>query len=77
MNKDTWEGAILGAVLGTLVIPAVLKLIGLIGRFWRDSRPARKLLQGIADQNEKCKIFIRDFLTRQGSELYSIDPIAL
>ena len=49
MSKDIWEGAILGAALGSLVIPAVLKLIDLIGKWWRNSRPARKLLQGIAD----------------------------
>jgi len=60
MTKDTWEGAILGAALGSLVIPAVLKSIDLLGKWWRNSRPARKLLQGIADQNEKSKIFVRD-----------------
>jgi len=74
MIRDTWEGAILGAVLGTLIIPSVLKFIDLIRRWWRNSRPARKLLQGIADQNEKCKIFVRDFLITEGAELYSIEP---
>lgn len=74
MSRDIWEGAILGAILGSLVIPGVLKAIGLIGKWWRNSRPARKLLQGIADEDEKCKIFVRDFFITQGVELYSIEP---
>jgi len=74
MIMDIWEGAILGAILGSLVIPGVLKAIGLIGKWWKDSRPARKLLQGIADEDEKCKVFVRDFFITKGAELYSIEP---
>lgn len=74
MNRDTWEGAILGAILGALVIPAVLGIIGKFKKYWENSRPAKKLLQGIADDNETCKIFVRDFFVTQGTELYSIEP---
>jgi hypothetical protein len=74
MTRDTWEGAILGAVLGSLVIPGVLWLIDRIAHWWRDSRPARQLFGGIADEAEHCKIFVRDFLIGAGTELISVEP---
>ena len=74
MTRDTWEGAILGAVLGALIIPGVLGIIRQIKKYWKNSRPAKKLLQGIADNGETCKIFVRDFFITQGTELYSADP---
>ena len=74
MTRDTWEGAILGTVLGSLVVPGVLWLINRISRWWRDSRPARKLLGGIADNAEQCKIFVRDFLIEADTKLISVEP---
>src|SRR5450759_5274294 len=74
MTRDTWEGAILGAVLGSLLIPGVLWLIVLTAHWWRDSRPARQLFGGIADDAEYCKIFVRDFLIGADTKLISIEP---
>jgi hypothetical protein len=74
MTKDTWESAILGAVLGSIVIPGVFVIIDKIKKYWQNSRPAKKLLQGIVDNNERVKIFVRDFLITQGTSLYSIEP---
>jgi len=72
MTRDTWEGAILGAVLGSLVIPGVLWLGGRTAGWWRDSRPARQLFGGIAEETEHCKIFVRDFLIEPDTRLISI-----
>jgi hypothetical protein len=44
------------------VIPGVLWLADGIGRWWHYSRPARQLLGGIADEGDRCKIFVRDFM---------------
>jgi hypothetical protein len=74
MTRDTWEGAILGTVLGSLVVPGVLWLIGRISRWWRDSRPARQLFGGIAEDAELCKIFVRDFLIGADTQLISVEP---
>lgn len=74
MTRDMWEGAILGAVLGSLVIPGVMKLLNLLATVWSDSRPAKMLFQGIACKNEKCKIFVRDFFIQQNTQLYSVEP---
>ena len=74
MSRDTWEGAILGAVLGTLIIPAVLKLIQLTQQWWFWSRPPRKVLGKIAKQEEVCKIFVRDLIKEQNAKVLSITP---
>lgn len=74
MTRETWVGALLGAILGSFVIPGVLKLFELIVNWWKWSRPARKLLEGLSDQNEYCKIFVRDFIVTEDTKLYSIDP---
>ena len=74
MNKDTWEGAILGAVLGSIVIPGVYVIIDKIKKYWQNSKPAKKLLESIADNNEILKIFVRDLLINKGTDLYSLDP---
>ncbi len=74
MTRETWLGAILGAVLGSLVIPGVLKLIELLRHWWTWSRPSRKLLEGLANQVEPCKIFVRDFVIPKDTKLYSVEP---
>jgi hypothetical protein len=74
MTRETWYGAILGAVLGSLVIPGVLKLIELFRHWWTWSRPSRKLLEGLANQDELCKIFVRDFVVTKDTKLYSVEP---
>ena len=74
MTRDTWEGAILGAVLGSIVIPGVLWLIDRTAHWWRDSQPARQLFGGIADETERCKIFVRDFLIGADTKLFSVEP---
>jgi hypothetical protein len=74
MTRDTWEGAILGAVLGSLVIPGVLWLIHRATHWWRDSRPARQLFGGIANEAEHCKILVRDFMIGADTKLISVEP---
>jgi len=74
MTRDTLEGVILGAVLGSLIIPAVLKIMHKLGTWWRHLKPGMKPLQTIAEQEEKCKIFVRDFFIKQDAELYLIEP---
>ena len=74
MTRDMWEGAILGAVLGSLVIPGALWLVNRFARWRWDSRPARQLFGGIADEAERCKIFVRDFLIEADAKLISVEP---
>jgi len=74
MSRDTWEGTILGAVLGSIIIPIVYKCVSLVSKWWRQSRPAHRLLQGAARQSEPCKIFIRDLTIQPGTKIYSVQP---
>jgi hypothetical protein len=73
LSADIWSGAILGAVLGSVVIPVFCYFLGVLIRFWRETRPSRRLLGGIADQGEPCKIFIRDFMNPGASPILSVE----
>ena len=74
LTRDIWTGAILGAVLGAMVIPGVFWLIRLVKNWWSETRPAMNLLEGMAHQDEPCKIFIRDLLLSQDATVLSLEP---
>jgi len=74
LSADIWTGAILGAALGSLVIPGVLYLVRSLTRWWHETRPPLKLLEGLASQEEPCRIFVRDLLVPKDSPLISVDP---
>ncbi len=71
MSPDIWIGAILGAI----VIPGILKIVQHIINFIRDSLPKRKLLEGIANNKELCRIFVRDLILEQNARVISLDPL--
>ena len=74
ISQDTRDGAILGAVLGAIIIPFVLKCLSLIFKWWRESRPAHRLLQGAARQSEPCKVFIRDLILEHNATVIAVEP---
>jgi hypothetical protein len=74
LSAEIWAGGILGAVLGAIVIPFVHYLIKILAKWWRETRPPLKLLEGIANQEEPCKIFVRDFIIPENTPLISIEP---
>jgi hypothetical protein len=69
LSGEVWIGAVFGAILGAIVIPLVL-----LGVKWCinriiNSRPRNKLLGSIANNDERCTIFIRDFLLPKNSQI--------
>ncbi|GAG23046.1 unnamed protein product, partial [marine sediment metagenome] len=74
LSKDIWTGAILGAVLGSIIIPVVLSLMSKVKVWWFQKKPQTQLLQGIIYQSEPCRIFVRDFFIKAGTELISVEP---
>jgi len=56
------------------VIPVIQWLIKKIQIWWRESRPANRLFEGIACQSEACRIFVRDFYIDRDSKLISFEP---
>jgi hypothetical protein len=60
--------------LGSLVIPTVLEIGKALVTWYRTSRPARKLLGNLARQEERCRVFVRDFILPSGSNILSIEP---
>lgn len=74
ISIETWKGAIVGAVLGSIVIPIVLLVLKGIVTWWRDNRPQAKLLLGIVKQSEPCRIFVSDLQVPPGVTLVSVAP---
>lgn len=74
LTRDIWIGAILGACLSAIVIPGVFLLARATWNWWLETRPARRLLAGIAHQDEQCKIFIRDLVLPQNASVLSVEP---
>lgn len=64
-----------GAILGAVVIPAILKFINYIIGYIRNSLPKHRILEGISCQTELCRVFVRDLQLGQNSQVLSIDPI--
>ncbi len=71
---DVWTSIIIGAVLGSIIIPVVHYLIKASLKWWGQTRPALKLLEGIADQQEVCRIFVRDLILPENTPLISVEP---
>jgi len=52
LNRDLWAGAILGAVLGSIIIPLSAVGIKRLTQYINDSRPKMKVLGSIARNDE-------------------------
>lgn len=74
LTRDIWTGAILGAVLGSIIIPGAFGLARLAQRGWRRTRPAMKLLEAMARQDEPCKVFIRDLILENNATVIAVEP---
>lgn len=70
VSTDVWVGAILGAV----AIPLVLEGIRRLRKWWKESRPRVRVLGPIANDDEMCTIFVRDFYLEEGSRIISFEP---
>lgn len=70
VSTDIWVGAILGAI----VIPLILEGIKSLKKWWNGSRPRVRVLGSIANDNEVCTIFVRDFYLEEGSRIISVEP---
>lgn len=69
LSDEIWGGAILGAILGAIVIPLVLYEVKWYINWIINSRPRNKVFASIANNDEDCTIFIRDFLLPQNSQI--------
>ena len=56
------------------MIPVVWCVIKKVQQWWRESRPAHKLLGGISDPAVLCRVFVRDFFIKPGTDLISVEP---
>jgi|GEM_PF-2041729 len=74
LSRDVWVGAIFGAILGAIVIPLVLEGIRSLSHWWKASRPRQKVLGPLANNDEICTIFVRDFYLEEGSRIISVEP---
>jgi hypothetical protein len=74
ISQEIWAGAILGAVIGAIVIPIVWRLIFYFRSWWKNTRPQNQLLGPIRLQEEKCRVFVPDYLIDRTSKLLSIVP---
>ena len=57
-------------VIASFLSPAVAIVQG-TWRWWKITRPARKVLEGIADNEERCRIFVRDYWINQNTPLFT------
>ncbi len=71
---DVWTSIIVGAILGSIIIPVVHYLIKALLEWWHQTRPGLKLLEGIANQEELCRIFVRDLVLPENIPLISVEP---
>ena len=74
LSQEIWTGAILGAVIGAIVIPIVWGLISYFRSWWKYTRPQNQLFGQLRLQEEKCQVFVRDFLIDINSKLLSVEP---
>lgn len=74
ISGETWAGAILGAVLGSIVIPLTYFTLTQALSWWRSSRPASRLLGQIVRPDAPCKIFIRDLILEKNAAILSVEP---
>jgi len=61
-----------GAILGAIIIPFILYGLKYIMRFLHNSLPARKLLEGLAKNEERCIFWLRDAYQQPGSDLLEV-----
>lgn len=75
LPSEVWAGAVLGAALGAIVIPICIGALAWARRWWVESRPARLVLEGVAQQEEACLIFMRDFFIELDPQQPSKSPL--
>ena len=61
-----------GAILGAIVIPFILAGIRRFIRYWKNTRPAMKLLEGLTKNDERCVFWLRDAYQKPGSGLLEV-----
>jgi hypothetical protein len=73
LSTEIWAGAILGAIIGVIF---TILLVGArrLTKCWIQSRPRVRVLGPLADNNETCTIFVRDFYLPEGSHILSVEP---
>jgi hypothetical protein len=64
----------LSLFLGFIVVPAGLYLFKFLANWWQHTRPAHRLLEGICDKSELCKIFVRDLILDSNSKVLAFEP---
>jgi len=74
ISYEIWSGAILGAVIGAIIIPIMFWIFSKSGTYWENTRPQNQLFGHLRFQEDKCQVFIRDFLIDRSSKLKVINP---
>jgi hypothetical protein len=74
ITNEMLIGAILGALIGSVFIPILQEIGKEIIKWYRRSLPANKLFGSLRSQDEICKIFIRDFITKENAEIFTVTP---
>lgn len=77
LTSDTWQGLIIGAILGAIIIPLVLCGIKWCINWIITSRPRNKVLGSIANNSEECTIFVRDFLLPRNSQILAKESASI
>jgi hypothetical protein len=72
ISRDIWIGAILGALLGSIIIPLIQFGLTRLSSWWISKRPVNQLLGLMIHQGEPCKIFLRGFFIGQDTPLLSV-----
>jgi len=74
LPAQIWYGAILGAIL-TVIVGFIHFLLKTFWRRIKESRPVRKLLGGVANSSDECRIFVTDLFPQNAPEFIAIDRI--
>jgi len=74
LSTDIWAGAILGAAVGSILIPFLSAVCRALMTRWQDSRPKSQLFQRLANNEEVCTVFIRDFVLPEDSKILAVEP---
>lgn len=74
VSSINWSDLFIGTFLGSIFVPFVIWFSQRALKYIRDQFPARKLLGKFCDNDEVCKIFVRDLQLDEGSKLISIEP---
>ncbi|MCR4277884.1 MAG: hypothetical protein NUV80_01760 [Candidatus Berkelbacteria bacterium] len=73
-SNVNWPELVWGAILGSILIPLFWSGVKLLQRYYQQTRPIQMLLGRIGNNREVAKVFVRDFILPQGSQVLSIEP---